>query len=135
MTDRFHGPLYWICWALAMFLVGSGSLAFFSARDIDVFMGLKAVGSDPARAMLVGIRQLQYGVLVGALLWLRSRRHVAVAILLGGMIPLVDGCIACSQTGWHAALPHWSAFISSFVLGLCVLRTPATRSLSASSTG
>ncbi|MDE1963684.1 MAG: DUF4267 domain-containing protein [Xanthomonadaceae bacterium] len=124
MTDRFEGPLYWICWTLAIFLVGSGSLAFFNAKDIDIFMGLKAAGSDPARAMLVGIRQLQYGVLVGALLLQGSRRIVAVAILLGGMIPLVDGCVAYSQMGWHAAVPHWTAFSSSFVLGLCVLRKP-----------
>ena len=100
-------------YALTVFLIVSGSVFLLLPHAGDQFLGLADPGADGARTGFIGIRQLQYGLLLAVFLWRRNYAAATIVITLGGLIPLADTVVAFSQTGMMSAMPHLGAAVGA----------------------
>lgn len=77
-----------------------------------------------AYAVAKGARDFSVGLLLVALALLGERRAAALTLLIGSVIPLLDGAIVLA---WSGALPgflaiHWGTAVFCTVLGVLQLR-------------
>jgi hypothetical protein len=119
-----------ISYAIAL-LVGLGMIFlgarfFFSPEAATAGFGIhfNAQG-DYSFDYIKGIRDIFSGVVLCALVLLKERRALGVALLAGTMIPVIDMSIVLSKSynGVLQAMPHIIAIILCSVFGIILLAT------------
>jgi hypothetical protein len=107
-----------LCFIGARFLVVPGTAA--------AAFGVPLAGLA-AYAVAKGARDLSVGVLLIAFALLGERRAAALALLLGSVIPVVDGAIVLAWRGAHPGYLaiHWGTAVFCIALGVLQLRRRA----------
>jgi hypothetical protein len=107
------------------------ALCFIGARFL-VVPGAAAAGFGvpltglAAYAVAKGVRDLSFGALLIALTLLGERRAAALTLVIGSLIPVVDGSIVLAWSGVRPAylVVHWGTAVFCTVLGVLQLRRP-----------
>jgi hypothetical protein len=107
-----------LCFIGARFLVVPGTAA--------AAFGVPLAGLA-AYAVAKGVRDLSVGALLIAFALLGERRAAALALLLGSVIPVVDGAIVLAWRGAHPGYLaiHWGTAVFCIALGVLQLRRRA----------
>lgn len=107
-----------LCFIGARFLVVPGTAA--------AAFGVPLAGLA-AYAVAKGVRDLSVGVLLIAFALLGERRAAALTLLLGSVIPVVDGAIVLAWRGAHPGYLaiHWGTAVFCIALGVLQLRRRA----------
>jgi hypothetical protein len=107
-----------LCFIGARFLVVPGTAA--------AAFGVPLAGIA-AYAVGKGARDLSVGALLIAFTLLGERRAAALALLLGSVIPVVDGAIVLAWRGAHPGYlaMHWGTAVFCIALGVLQLRRRA----------
>ncbi|XXT21034.1 DUF4267 domain-containing protein [Sorangium sp. So ce429] len=107
-----------LCFIGARFLVVPGTAA--------AAFGVPLAGVA-AYAVAKGARDLSVGALLIAFTLLGERRAAALALLLGSVIPVVDGAIVLAWRGAHPGYLaiHWGTAVFCIALGVLQLRRRA----------
>ncbi|WP_437627727.1 DUF4267 domain-containing protein [Sorangium sp. So ce1151] len=108
------------------------ALCFIGARFL-VVPGAAAAGFGvpltglAAYAVAKGVRDLSFGGLLVAFPLLGERRAAALTLLLGAVIPVVDGAIVLAWRGAHPGYlaVHWGTAVLCVALGALQLRRRA----------
>ncbi|WP_441291655.1 DUF4267 domain-containing protein [Sorangium sp. KYC3313] len=108
------------------------TLCFIGARFLVVPGAAAAAFGVPlaglaAYAVAKGARDLSVGALLIAFTLLGERRAAALALLLGSVIPVVDGAIVLAWRGAHPGYLaiHWGTAVFCVALGVLQLRRRA----------
>lgn len=77
---------------------------------------------DERLLALVGVRQVAFGLTMLLLAALRESRALAILLLAGMVVPVVDGIVVWLSTSPVAALRHLGAIPVQLAVGLTLLR-------------
>ncbi len=113
-----------VAWLIGLGLVFIGLRFLIAPEKAEISYGIQyAEDGDYSFHYIKGVRDLLSGLLICAFVWAKQRKALAIALLLGTMVPSVDLLIVLSHgyTTIAPAIPHICALVLCFGLGVMLL--------------
>lgn len=117
---------YTIAFLLGLGMIFLGTRFFISPEAATAGFGIRfTAGGDYSFHYTKGIRDIFSGTILCAFVLMNERRALAIALLAGTMIPVIDMLIVLgkSYNGALQAMPHIVAIIICFASGIILLAT------------
>lgn len=104
---------------LGLFLCATGALFFAKPEFAVSLFGVDSSHmADLPLAGAIGARQLALGLAIVALALRGENKSLGMLLIIGSLVPVVDGYIASGEQGMAAGLRNWATAPVSLLLGI-----------------